>query len=53
MGPWPCLLRWVGSRPSRRRVSSMVWLCTSTCTPKLPHKRLRPPLLRNLRFSRR
>ena len=26
MGPWPRMLRFVGSHPSRRRLSSMVWL---------------------------
>ena len=33
--------------------SSMVWLSTTTCTPSLPRRRLRPPLLRNMRFSLR
>ena len=31
----------------------MVWLSTTTCRPNLPRKRLGPPLLRNMRFSRR
>ena len=53
MGPWPRMLRLVGSHPSRRRLSSMVWLSTTTCRPNRPRKRLRPPLLRNMRFSHR
>ena len=31
----------------------MVWVSTTTCRPHLPRERLRPPLLRNMRFSRR
>ena len=31
----------------------MVWLSTTTCTPRRPRRRLRPPLLRNMRFSLR
>ena len=53
MGPCPRMLRLVGSHPLRRRLSSMVWLSTTTYKPNLPRKRLRPPLLRNMRFSRR
>ena len=29
----------------------MVWLSTTTCTPRRPRKRLRHPLLRNMRLS--
>ena len=53
MGPWPRMLRLVGSHPSRWRLSSTVWLSTTTCRPNLVRKRLRPPLLRNMRFSRK
>ena len=31
----------------------MVWLSTTTCTPRWPRRRLRPPLLRSMRFSLR
>ena len=31
----------------------MVWLSTTTCTARRPHKRLRRPLLRSMRFSLR
>ena len=31
----------------------MVWLSTTTCTPCRPRRRLRPPLLRNMRLSLR
>ena len=31
----------------------MVWLSTTTCTPSRPRRRLRPPLLRNMRLSLR
>ena len=31
----------------------MVWLSTTTCTPRRPRRRLRPPLLRNMRLSLR
>ena len=41
----------VTSHPSRQRRSSMVWLSTTTCTPRRPRRRLRPPLLRSMRFS--
>ena len=39
------------SHPSRRRLSSMVWLSTTTCTSRRPHRRLVSPLLRSMRFS--
>ena len=51
MGPWPHMLRLVGSHPSQRTLSSMVWLSTTTCMPNLHRKRLRPPLLRNMRLK--
>ena len=31
----------------------MVWASTTTCKRNLPRKRVRPPLLRNMRFTRR
>ena len=31
----------------------MVWLSTTTCTPRRPHRGLRPPLLHNMRLSLR
>ena len=31
----------------------MMWLSTTTCTPRRTRKRLRPPLLHNMRFSLR
>ena len=37
----------------RRRLLSMVRLSTTTCTPKRPRRRLRPLLLRDMRFSLR
>ena len=57
-----CLSRWVfvckyvcvHARSSSWRkdmVTSMVWLYTKTCTPRRPHKRLRPALLRSMRLS--
>ena len=51
MGPCPRMLRLPEIHASRRRLSSMVWLSTTACRPNLPLKRLRPPLLRNMRFS--
>ena len=52
-GPRPRMLRLAGSHPLRRRLSSIVWLSTSICKPDLPGKRLKPPLLRNMRFMLR
>ena len=53
MSPLPRMLRLVGSHSSGGILLSMVWLSTTTCRPNLPRKRLRPPLLRNMRFNRR
>ena len=51
--PCPHMDLFVTSHPSARRLSSMVWLSTTTCTPRRPRRRLRPPLLRNMRLSLR
>ena len=45
-GPCPRMDLFVTSHPSAQRLLSMVWLSTTTCTPRRPHRRLRPPLLR-------
>ena len=45
MGPCPFCVLLVISHPCDQRLSSMVWLSTTTCTPSLPRRRLRPPLL--------
>ena len=42
MGPCPCCALLVASHPCDQRLSSMVWLSTTTCTPSLPRGGLGP-----------
>ena len=53
MGPCPFCALLAASQPCAARLSSMVWLSTTTYTPSLSRRRLRPPLLRNMCFSLR
>ena len=53
MGPCPFCALLAASQPCAARLSSMVWLSTTTYTPSLSQRRLRRPLLRNMCFSLR